>query len=46
MPPFPPPQSGSWQSTAFRVRYGAAHFGKSLFWHASQILFAFYLTEI
>lgn len=26
--------------------YGAAHFGKSLFWHASEILFAFYLTEL
>lgn len=26
--------------------YGFAHFGKSLFWHGSELLFAFYLTEI
>jgi Na+/melibiose symporter-like transporter len=26
--------------------YGFAHFGKSLLWHASELLFAFYLTEI
>lgn len=26
--------------------YGAAHFGKSLFWYTSEILFAFFLTEI
>lgn len=25
--------------------YGLAHLGKSLFWYASEILFAFYLTE-
>lgn len=25
--------------------YGLAHFGKSLFWHASELLFAFFLTE-
>jgi len=26
--------------------YGLAHFGKSLFWQASEILFIFYLTEV
>ncbi|OYW89381.1 MAG: hypothetical protein B7Z22_00410 [Hyphomonas sp. 32-62-5] len=26
--------------------YGLAHMGKSLFWYASEILFAFYLTEL
>lgn len=26
--------------------YAGAHFGKSLFWHAGEVLFAFYLTEI
>lgn len=25
--------------------YGQAHFGKSLLWHSSQLLFAFFLTE-
>lgn len=25
--------------------YGAAHFGKSLFWYASELLFAYFLTE-
>src|ERR1700736_3975768 len=25
--------------------YGLAHFGKSLLWHASELLFAFFLTE-
>lgn len=29
-----------------RIVYGTAHFGKSLFWDASALLFAFYLTEI
>jgi len=28
------------------IAYGAAHFGKSLFWYASELLFAFYLTEV
>lgn len=32
----------SWRSTAV---YGLAHLGKSLFWYAGEILFAFYLTE-
>lgn len=31
-----------WRSTTI---YGLAHLGKSLFWYASEILFAFYLTE-
>lgn len=26
--------------------YGVAHYGKSLFWYSSEILFAFLLTEI
>ncbi|MBQ1480852.1 MAG: MFS transporter [Sphingomonas sp.] len=25
--------------------YGIAHFGKSLFWHSSELVFAFFLTE-
>ena len=24
--------------------YGVAHFGKSMFWHASELIFAFFLT--
>jgi len=28
------------------LSYGLAHFGKSLFWYASEILFAFYLSEV
>ncbi len=28
------------------LAYGVAHFGKSLFWYASEILFAFFLTEV
>lgn len=30
----------------FTWTYGFAHFGKSLFWHGSELLFAFYLTEV
>lgn len=30
----------------FLVAYGAAHFGKSLMWNSSTLLFAFYLTEV
>jgi len=26
--------------------YGCAHYGKSLFWYASELLFAFFLTEV
>lgn len=26
--------------------YGCAHYGKSLFWYTSEILFAFFLTEV
>ena len=33
---------GWWTTCA----YGLAHLGKSLFWYASEILFAFYLTEL
>ena len=28
------------------LRYGLAHFGKSLFWSASELLFAYFLTEV
>lgn len=28
------------------LSYGLAHFGKSLFWYSSEILFAFYLSEV
>jgi GPH family glycoside/pentoside/hexuronide:cation symporter len=31
---------------SFALRYGGAHFGKSLFWHGSEMLYAFFLTEI
>lgn len=30
----------------FIWRYALAHYGKSLFWYASELLFPFYLTEI
>ena len=33
------------EETRFIGAYGLAHFGKSLFWHASEVLFAFFLTE-
>lgn len=33
----------SWRIT---LVYGAAHFGKSLFWYSSELLFAFFLTEL
>lgn len=36
-------QARRWAAT---VTYGLAHFGKSLFWYASEILFAYYLTEL
>ena len=32
-----------WRATAI---YGFAHLGKSLFWYASELLFAYYLTEL
>lgn len=35
-------RADSWKITLF---YGAAHFGKSLFWYSSELLFAFFLTE-
>jgi Na+/melibiose symporter-like transporter len=33
----------SWRIT---LVYGGAHFGKSLFWYSSELLFAFFLTEL
>lgn len=30
----------------FLTIYGFAHFGKSLFWHSSNLVFAFFLTEL
>jgi glycoside/pentoside/hexuronide:cation symporter, GPH family len=36
-----PPSDGS----AFLLAYGAAHGAKSLIWHASGLMFAFFLTE-
>lgn len=35
-------RADGWGAT---ILYGLAHLGKSLFWYASEILFAFYLTE-
>lgn len=32
-----------WSATAV---YGAAHYGKSLFWYGGEVLFAFFLTEV
>jgi Na+/melibiose symporter-like transporter len=34
---------GAWTAT---LLYGCAHYGKSLFWYASEFLFAFFLTEV
>ena len=34
---------GVWGAT---LVYGLAHYGKSLFWYASEFLFAFFLTEV
>jgi len=31
---------------SFAAVYGVAHGGKSLFWHASELLFGYFLTEI
>ncbi len=33
-------------SRAIRAAYASAHYGKSLFWYASELLFGFYLAEI
>lgn len=33
------------EATAPLWPFGAAHFGKSLFWHSSELIFAFFLTE-
>lgn len=38
--------NGARRCRGFTVVYGWAHFGKSLFWYVSEILFAFYLTEV
>lgn len=35
--------SGPMRTNAF---YGAAHYGKSLFWYTTELIFAFYLAEI
>jgi GPH family glycoside/pentoside/hexuronide:cation symporter len=37
--------SANANSRGFVAAYGIAHAGKSLFWHASELLFAYYLTE-
>jgi len=37
---------GASQFDRATATYGLAHFGKSLFWFISEILFAFYLSEI
>lgn len=34
------------QSRSLTYAYAGAHFGKSLFWYASEILFAYFLTEV
>lgn len=31
---------------AIQAAYASAHFGKSLLWHSSTLVFAFYLTEV
>jgi len=36
-------QAREWRPT---LLYGLAHFGKSLFWYSSEILFAYFLTEL
>lgn len=36
-------KADSWRMT---LLYGAAHFGKSLFWYSSELLFAYFLTEL
>lgn len=36
-------RSDGWRATGI---YGFAHLGKSLFWYGSELLFAFYLTEL
>lgn len=36
-------RQSDWRATFV---YGFAHFGKSLYWYASELLFAYYLTEI
>ncbi|WP_300749858.1 MFS transporter [Janthinobacterium sp.] len=37
---------GTPQSRTLTYAYAGAHFGKSLFWYASEILFAYFLTEV
>lgn len=36
-------RSDDWART---FTYGAAHYGKSLFWYGGEVLFAFFLTEV
>lgn len=36
-------RSDAWAKT---LVYGAAHYGKSLFWYGGEVLFAFFLTEV
>ena len=37
---------GEPRARAATLAYGFAHYGKSLFWYAGELLFAFFLTEI
>ena len=38
-------KAGAGELSAFCWRYGLGHYGKGLFWHSSELLFAFFLTE-
>lgn len=38
-------KAGADELGAFCWRYGLGHYGKGLFWHSSELLFAFFLTE-
>lgn len=44
--PMPDHGVGSTDLRQLSLVYGAAHFGKSLFWNASVLMFAYFLTEI
>lgn len=41
----PQPSDGTAPRRRFAVTYGAAHYGKSLFWYAGEITLAFFMTE-
>lgn len=43
VPPRKIGRKSDWRAT---LVYGLAHFGKSLFWYASELLFAYFLTEV